>query len=1349
MTPQEAGRLTGSLILPLAALAGMVKCWLISRRPTTNKKCAFALFWVLLCVLTASNLTLATRWLGPTPWVAAIGALAGFVILGAMVTALVLAILGLQEIAAQPGRFRQGKAQAIGTLVVFGLLIGMAIIGMVAGINRQSVHTFKVNPGAVTRFEAENFEFSNPGSPWHPMDMTKINKEAKLTIMRQFPEVYFSIVANPIGQRMELTAAQFADLGKNHMRALAGDTMHVLGETPLVINGLPGLLEEMEAQVGGQMLYYRQWYAMTNGYSYELVAWGRSDNRERVTEETQPLLYRFKQIDPGRLAPTTGQGTATNYVSLHYHFAARMDNSAWHHSATLAKNCPYAEFTVSQGDSCLEVTPVWLGSQKASLEAVTAGLLATLGVAYGDDNLTRLKHQTNGGPSEVWYGYTREVDGTTFHYRFKIMATAQEACLVAAWTQRKAGTETLLNDALDRVTMTVDPTTATDPTHDFSAGERKAQGFILNQMGLHYQKAGEAETALPWFCAAALANPEEATFAQNALLAWRELDRPTEALAFLARQPADFQALPAVRADEAWFQAEASRPDQAITNYAAVFAAGYHDQGQFKTYIALLNQQRLYDRALTEVHHYLETEDSLAVRLLEPGIYLQKKDYPQAIKLLKAQRDDAPDNAQISRELAEACIQAGQYSEALEIARGLQEKNGGSVADDFLRGQCELGLKWYREAKQSFDAAAALTPANKEIRSYQDLVASLLGEGNNSLVREVIEPVDFPASLTNSPLPPVPQGYATNYGAYYDRRIVALSYQPGKERKTTEVNATRVLDAYGVSAFSTVQVGFDPLNEEVYVNDLRVLDPQGKVVSVGNPDNYYVLDDHTSESASQAKILNIPVSGLQPNDELEVTITRRSLGRLEQFPFFEHSFAATFPARESLLFFAGDTTGLKYRSSPALEPVKFPTGLCWTLNEPPPARWEPLQPPPASFLPMLWIGDAAAQWPEVASNYLASISDRLAPDSSVQDLARTLAGAATNEEDKIAIMSRYVQTNYIYKAIEFGRRSRIPNRPAEIIQNKYGDCKDHAVLLQQLLAAAGVHAQLALVNTRDLIQPDMPSLDQFNHMIVLVTNRQGNHYLDCTAKGADVVRSLPYGQAGREALILDPQHPHFNTLPAYAQNASDITAQLHVRLVDKTDLAEEEMLTLNGITATGMRQLLAQIPEATLKSTLLNQFGMTDVQLEDVHVENLNDPQLPLRLTFNYTRKKQFHEMDDRLTGAVRAGFARFLLAPVLSGDRQTPFETMIPTHFHNIITIEPPAGFQVEMPEALAISLDSRFATGSVQTRMQGGNLEMEFAGQWTAGRFPAKDYPEFLDTINKALTLIERTVAFKPAAN
>jgi hypothetical protein len=123
--------------------------------------------------------------------------------------------------------------------------------------------------------------------------------------------------------------------------------------------------------------------------------------------------------------------------------------------------------------------------------------------------------------------------------------------------------------------------------------------------------------------------------------------------------------------------------------------------------------------------------------------------------------------------------------------------------------------------------------------------------------------------------------------------------------------------------------------------------------------------------------------------------------------------------------------------------------------------------------------------------------------------------------------------------------------------------------------------------------------------------------------------------------------------------------------------------------------------------------------------------------------------MDDRLTGAVRAGFARFLLAPVLSGDRQTPFETMIPTHFHNIITIEPPAGFQVEMPEALAISLDSRFATGSVQTRMQGGNLEMEFAGQWTAGRFPAKDYPEFLDTINKALTLIERTVAFKPAAN
>ncbi len=158
----------------------------------------------------------------------------------------------------------------------------------------------------------------------------------------------------------------------------------------------------------------------------------------------------------------------------------------------------------------------------------------------------------------------------------------------------------------------------------------------------------------------------------------------------------------------------------------------------------------------------------------------------------------------------------------------------------------------------------------------------------------------------------------------------------------------------------------------------------------------------------------------------------------------------------------------------------------------------------------------------------------------------------------MALIARFVQTNLTYKAIEFGRRARIPKKPSDIIQNKYGDCKDHAVLLQQMLVAVGVPARLALVNLHSPIQTNQPSLDQFDHMIVYVPGDADAQFLDCTSKGADVAETIPAGLAGQEALILDPSEPRFVAIPQYTQNASSISVDQHLNVIDEKDLAVEE-----------------------------------------------------------------------------------------------------------------------------------------------------------------------------------------------
>ena len=175
--------------------------------------------------------------------------------------------------------------------------------------------------------------------------------------------------------------------------------------------------------------------------------------------------------------------------------------------------------------------------------------------------------------------------------------------------------------------------------------------------------------------------------------------------------------------------------------------------------------------------------------MLEAKIYRLKKERPQAINLLKELRSRSPFNTQVASALAETCILAGQYSEALSISQDLLKDNGSSAFYEYLKGRSELGLKWYCKSKISFAEAVRLAPANKEIRSYLDYVSGLLGEGDNTAIMDPIEPVVLPAALTNFPADAVPAGYAKNYGAYHGRRIVAVTYEPGSRIQDHGIHA--------------------------------------------------------------------------------------------------------------------------------------------------------------------------------------------------------------------------------------------------------------------------------------------------------------------------------------------------------------------------------------------------------------------------------------------------------------------------------------------------------------------------------------------------------------------------------
>ncbi|HEV8058728.1 MAG TPA: tetratricopeptide repeat protein, partial [Gemmataceae bacterium] len=731
MNPGDVSLWTGRIMAMVGLCAGIWKCLSIARRPTTNAKCALALALVLatgipICLVSSLE-DLAGDWSGARVVVV----LAGLAVMILCVAAIALGIMGLVELSQRRGCYIQGRAQAIWALTLAGFTGISVCAGFVSALvvagKSEPVAAAQTRPGKLLTFDDLNFRFRAPSRPWVSVQAAKLNKDSKVSYMRRFPDSYFIVIAEDLGGGTVATSEQLAELGKAHMQATAVSAQ-VLNEGPLKLSGLDGVSVKSEAVVGKYKAYYEQWFCVTNGYGYQLMGWGESKNRQRISRELQQMFQCFEVMDAKRTAPSPGRLFTTNFVSRRYGYEAQVANSKWHASPALQKSFPEAEFRASMGDSCVVVLPVWLRNTPIENDALYRGLLSSMTIDYPNENLNNREPVKEGELTGDQFDFERDIDSTTYHYRLRLLRGHGCGYLMAAWTRRReAEMDPIMKDALERVKFSAAAVPALSTNVAFSEQELKNQGNVLNQAGLFCFNANDFDKALPLFRAALDVKKEEidSAYLQNALLCWCRLQRPREGLDFLESQPARILAQPEFRAFQAYFQAGCSKTEEALTNYAAVFAAGYRDEDDFKFYVGVLTDQHQYERALDEVARYLKAGDSLEVRLLTATIYRDERDFEKAVAFLKGEHQKTPFNSKITKALVETCLDAELPSEALSYSRELIKSSGNTASTLYLKGQCELKLKWYRDAKASLEEAAKLAPADEDIRSELSYVSGL------------------------------------------------------------------------------------------------------------------------------------------------------------------------------------------------------------------------------------------------------------------------------------------------------------------------------------------------------------------------------------------------------------------------------------------------------------------------------------------------------------------------------------------------------------------------------------------------------------------------------------------------
>jgi Transglutaminase-like superfamily len=233
-----------------------------------------------------------------------------------------------------------------------------------------------------------------------------------------------------------------------------------------------------------------------------------------------------------------------------------------------------------------------------------------------------------------------------------------------------------------------------------------------------------------------------------------------------------------------------------------------------------------------------------------------------------------------------------------------------------------------------------------------------------------------------------------------------------------------------------------------------------------------------------------------------------------------------------------------------------------------------------------------ADYAAVATAYRRTASAQAAVMPAVQALADEITAGTTDRREQAHLIYDWVSKHIRYVAIWLGNGGYVPHDAATILENRYGDCKDHVVLLESLLKAKGIASVAVLINTSNRYRlPEAATPGAFNHVLTYLP--EFDLYVDSTA-GVAPFGTLPAGEYGKPVAVAADTGSSLKTLPLVAPEENEETLQTTAELMTDGTVKGQSKTTATGPFGVTLRQVAAGIEAGGrehMAATQLRKFG--------------------------------------------------------------------------------------------------------------------------------------------------------------
>lgn len=247
---------------------------------------------------------------------------------------------------------------------------------------------------------------------------------------------------------------------------------------------------------------------------------------------------------------------------------------------------------------------------------------------------------------------------------------------------------------------------------------------------------------------------------------------------------------------------------------------------------------------------------------------------------------------------------------------------------------------------------------------------------------------------------------------------------------------------------------------------------------------------------------------------------------------------------------------------------------------------------PAGYLPFRYLQFSEwGQWARV-SRWAVDLFPPVTPASPTLRALLAELKAMPHDEARVVAALQWVQSEIRYFSVSLGESSHRPHAPDEVVDKRFGDCKDKTYLLLTLMQQLGIEAHPILLSlgARDGIHKLMPAPDVFDHVILQVRLPSGVYYLDGTRqRQTGALTKMGLGLEGFDGLLVDAQNRALLSISSPQTRANSLNELLETIQIDalKGPAALTIKQTWHGGAAEAMRAFVAQSsPEQRRKFAL-------------------------------------------------------------------------------------------------------------------------------------------------------------------